>query len=97
MAAAAYFIKKINQKDNFTFTIEWNDGKTIDYRLSELQSHCPCADCKEAKEGRIKNLNSEVRAKSVMSVGRYALRIDFTTGCTAGIYDFDFLRTLLTP
>lgn len=86
---SAHFIKKIAQKDNHTFTIEWSDGKVADYRLNLLQETCPCAKCKEAK---IKEVVESVKCKNIHSVGRYALQIEFTSGCSSGIYDFDFLR-----
>lgn len=89
MSSSAHFIKKIVQKDNHTFTIEWSDGKIADYRLNQLQQICPCAKCKEFS---LKDLQENVRCKNIQSVGRYALRIEFTSGCSSGIYDFDFLR-----
>lgn len=92
----AIFVNKINQKDNFTFTIEWSDGITQDYRLSELQKKCPCAGCVDETTGkRVCDpalVPDDLRAKRIMSVGRYALRIQFVSGCSHGIYSFDFLR-----
>lgn len=89
-------IRKIYQKDNCTFTIEWNDGVLSDYRLGELQKHCPCAQCTDEYSGERlvdeSQVDPNVRAERITSVGRYALRIDFTKGCSAGIYSFDMLR-----
>lgn len=89
-----YFVKKIYQKDNHTFAIEWNDGIVKDYRLSDLQKCCPCAQCFDSENGRshVENIDPNVRAKRIVNVGRYALRIDFTSGCSMGIYSFDMLR-----
>lgn len=89
-------IKEIKQKDNHHFTIEWTDGKIVDYRLSDLQKLCPCANCVDESTGERK-VNSElvdeqVRAVKIASVGRYAVRIDFTSGCSTGIYSFEDLR-----
>ena len=42
-----------------------------------------------------KTVREDVRAKRITSVGRYALRIDFTSGCNSGIFGFDFLRELI--
>lgn len=98
MNASAFFVTEIKQKDNYTFTLAWNDGMRSDYRLSTLQQHCPCAGC---REGGAKSLQGgdDVRAKRIVSVGRYALRIEYTGGCSAGIYGYDLLRALghLTP
>ncbi len=42
---------------------------------------------KVATKGEARQIDPEVKAKRITSVGRYALRIDFTSGCAAGIYD----------
>lgn len=86
----SYFIKKIFQEDNFTFVVEWNEGLKTPYRLSSLQKNCPCAGCANQCAKAI----DDVRAKRIISVGRYALQIEFTSGCSNGIWDFDFLRKL---
>lgn len=91
-------IRQLRQIDNHSFSIEWSDGKVDQYRLSDLQRHCPCASCNDETTGRSivdeKTLKSDVKAKRIMSVGRYALRIEFTSGCSTGIYPFNFLREL---
>lgn len=91
-------IKKIFQKDNFTFEIEWSDGVFVDYRLGALQKRCPCAQCYNPATGKqicVEELiDSDVRAVRVASVGRYALRIQFVSGCSKGIYSFSMLRQL---
>lgn len=88
-----FLIKKIWQVDNFNFSIEWSDGLISNYRLSNLQNHCPCAGCIE-KNTKQKTNNIEVKAYRISNVGRYAIRIEYTEGCSAGIYDFDLLRSL---
>jgi len=90
-------LKSLEQRDNYTFTIEWSDGQLNDYSLSTLQQHCPCANCTDEQTGKrragIKNIEN-VRAQRIVSVGRYALRVYFTSGCSAGIFSFDMLRNL---
>lgn len=92
----ALSIKQIHHKDDHTFTIEWSDGKIIDYLLSDLQENCPCAGCRDENTGERKinpsSLNKEVKAVNIESVGRYALKIAFTSGCSTGIYSYDMLR-----
>jgi len=85
----ALAINKIIQKNNSAFLIEWNDGAVMSYQLSELQKRCPCAQCIENEAVLV---DSGVGAKRIVSVGRYALRIEFTKGCSRGIYSFDMLR-----
>lgn len=89
-------IQEIRQKDNYTFTILWTDGKEIDYRLSDLQKRCPCANCRDEitaeQKVDVNTIDPDVKARRVISVGRYALRVDFTSGCSLGIFGFDQLR-----
>lgn len=89
------FVQTISQKDNHTFTLIWSDGTIYDYRLSELQKRCPCANCYDETTGkRLLNesaIRPDTRAVRITSVGRYALRVQFTAGCSAGIYCFDML------
>lgn len=84
-------IQKIIQLDNHTFAIQWSDGVRHAYRLSVLQSNCPCAQCHERRTDGIDPL---VRATRIQGVGRYALRIAFTSGCSSGIYHYTLLRTI---
>lgn len=85
-------IKKITQLDNYTFGILWNDGTEQKYRLSGVQKKCPCAQCNV--EGAKLVVDDNVRAANISSVGRYAMKIQFTSGCTKGIYTFPLLRDM---
>lgn len=91
-------IKKIGQKSNTTFEIEWSDGIVAEYALSALQKRCPCARCYDPATGKQitenQQLDPHVRARVLRHVGRYALHIDFTSGCSKGIYSFAMLRQL---
>lgn len=92
-------IRRIFQKDRYRFTIEWTDGKIVDYRLSDLQRHCTCAKCRDETTGRFlvdpAAIDEDVEAVQIESIGRYGLRVDFTSGCSKGIYSFGFLRHFL--
>jgi len=98
MTSQYVLVRKIWQKSNTEFSIEWSDGTVMDYRLSDLQKKCPCAACVDENSGkRLVNENSikeDVRAIRILSVGRYALRVQFTSGCSNGIFDFKLLRNL---
>lgn len=96
MSSPAIFIKSIVQKDKEAFTITWSDGKSQDFFLAKLQAHCPCAECQRINElsQEKQGMQGNVRAYSIESVGRYAIRIRFTSGCSQGIYDFGRLRAL---
>jgi DUF971 family protein len=91
-------IRTIQQRDNHSFTIQWSDGATHHFKLSELQRLCPCARCVDENTGQRRinpaSVDENVRAITIRNVGRYALRIQFTSGCSTGIYDFDMLYSL---
>lgn len=94
--SAPLFVRQIWQKDNYTFSIQWNDGMIQDFRLCDLQRNCPCAQCTDEITGKRltnpKAVPDNVRATVIRSIGRYGLRIQFTSGCSTGIYSFDRLR-----
>jgi DUF971 family protein len=83
-------IKEFTQLTNHSFRILWSDDKFSVLKLSALQSNCPCARCINSRAGS----KEKLRAVKISSVGNYALRIDFTEGCSRGVYTFNFLRTL---
>lgn len=83
------FIRKIAQRDDETFTIEWTDNLVSVYHLKELQEQCPCASCQCRKQS-----HSGLSAIQISSVGRYAIKVIFTSGCSKGIYTYSFLRKL---
>lgn len=89
-------MKSIYQKDNYTFTVHWSDDIVIDYRLDKLQQRCPCARCYDTTTGQRRVVESlvdpKVRAIKITNVGRYAIRIQFTSGCSTGIYNYSLLR-----
>lgn len=89
-------IRSISQKDNHTFTIHWSDGDLADYRLSDVQMVCPCAKCHQQKIDTKSPITPDynVKATRITNVGRYALKIKFTSGCSNGIYSFASLRKL---
>lgn len=93
MKNEALMIRTIQQKDSKTFTIVWNDGMEYDYQLGDLQKQCPCANCVDETTGKRINriVEDDVSAKRIVSVGRYALKIEFSKGCSMGIFSFDFL------
>ncbi len=88
MQAEYLGIEKIMQKDNYTFVIKWQNGVCKDYRLSQLQKQCPCHRCQGEK---LLKVDQELKAKRIFSVGRYALKIEFASGCSQGIFTYRFL------
>lgn len=84
------FVQELRQVDSQVFQIVWTDGRKDLFSLAHLQKHCPCRSCFSIE----KAVRPDVQALKIENVGRYALRIDFTSGCSKGIYTFAFLRSL---
>lgn len=95
--SAPLFVRRIWQEDNHSFSIEWGDSAIQTFRLCDLQRSCPCAHCMDEITGNRladpQQVSDDVRAIAVRSVGRYGLRIQFTAGCSMGIFTFDRLRS----
>lgn len=93
-----FSIQKIWQVDNYTFAIEWKSSTITLHRLSTLQRNCPCAGCTGAHQeealSKTPIVKEDVQATSIKNVGNYALAIHYTSGCSAGIYDYDLLRSI---
>ncbi len=90
------FVKKIQQESQDSFSIVWSDDTLDIYYLADLQQRCPCAACtvkeKKDKAATPVETKEKINAISIKNVGRYALKIQFTTGCSKGIYGFELLR-----
>lgn len=98
IASNESLIKSLSQKDDFTVSLVWNDGKEQDIRLRDLQKACPCANCTDEFSGkRILDENGvkdDVKALAIRNVGRYGVQIKFSSGCSTGIFSFDALRKM---
>lgn len=81
-------VRHVGLADAHTLLIQWSDGKESSYSLSELQRSCPCAGCNENPPA----VDDGVGASEVTQIGRYALKITFTSGCSNGLFSFDELR-----
>lgn len=68
--------------------IIWKDGLVQEVSFAALQGTCPCVRCQDLPEKPLQNL----QARSVHSVGKYAIQFEFETGCSRGIYTFEKLR-----
>ena len=89
---------QIQQKDAHSILVSWPDGKTFHYQLAALQRQCPCAGCCDEHTGKRMidpaTVPNEQKAISFRQVGRYAVQIQFASGCSNGIYTYEWLRTL---
>lgn len=75
--------------DSSRLRLEWEDGLAREIPLGSLQAQCPCARCRENKD---LSEETEAFASGVKAVGRYALSIQFVSGCSKGVYPFEMLR-----
>lgn len=89
-------VRRVSSPEKNLLSIEWADGKVSQFSLGKLQSQCPCANCVNEVTGvrNIQPVRGDVEALKVFNVGRYGLRIQFSSGCSTGIYSFDFLKQL---
>jgi DUF971 family protein len=87
-------------------TIEWSDGHRSDYSVAYLRDECPCAGCTGAHGNPPERSNytapanpfpmyqPKLKMDSIEEVGAYAFRVHWNDGHNAGIYSYDFLRSI---
>jgi DUF971 family protein len=88
--------------------IDWKDGHHSSYPVAVLRDECPCATCTGAHgtEPQKTNFSSAGGASpfqmfkpgpkmvNIEPVGNYAIKIVWNDGHSAGIYSWDYLRSL---
>ena len=83
--------------------IKWDNNSESLISNKIMRDKCPCANCSGESDvfGNIYKLNnpqlennSRYILKRYMNIGHYAIRIIWGDGHNAGIYSFDFLKTL---
>ena len=67
-------------------------GAQFLFTLADLQKECPCKACQDEA---IEPLLKDVEATKIAFVGNYAIRLDYTSGCSKGIYAFSLLKQLV--
>lgn len=86
-------LKQLGRKN---LGIVWSDGHNAFYSVRELRLRCRCAHCVDewTQEARLdpKSVPEDVHPKRIESVGRYALRVEWSDGHDTGIYPFPNLR-----
>ena len=87
--------------ENKAVAVHWSDGHLSTYPYSYLRGKCPCATCEDQgppAERPVSQLpifgQKPLAPERAELVGRYALQIFWNDGHSAGIYSFDYLRTL---
>jgi DUF971 family protein len=89
---------QIKQMGSRLLHLEWTDGIKQDIDVVELRRQCRCASCiDEWSHKQIlkpEQIADTTRPVEVASVGRYAIKVDFSDGHRTGIYTYDLLRSL---
>ncbi len=80
--------------------IAWKDGHVSALPFNLLRKECPCATCAEDR----KNVSplklvagpilTQAGVEKVVPIGRYALNFTFSDKHDAGIYTYEYLRSL---
>lgn len=91
-------LQQIKKESSTSFSILWGDGKKQEYLLSQLQKACPCSACRDPLTGKFmknpQDIPEDLEAFTLESVGNYAIRIHFVSGCSFGIYTFELLKQI---
>lgn len=82
-------VENVWLKEDGDLYISWKDGLEHRYSTAILQKHCPCVSCRSEKKEKEGTL-----ALSLERIGTYAIKFQFSSGCSFGIYPFSFLRKL---
>jgi len=83
-------------------TVEWDDSATTFYPCDLLRRMSPSADSKQTREDLQQNplailpssKGGPITIEDAQIVGNYAIRFTFSDGHTAGIYSWEYLRSL---
>jgi ATP-binding protein involved in chromosome partitioning len=94
----AFVPTQIRQADARHLAISWADGHESLYEVRALRLACRCAQCVDEWSGTptldTATVAEDIQPKNLASVGRYAIRIDWSDGHDTGIYSFRRLREL---
>lgn len=99
---------KVHVTTNAGVDIVWADGHVSHYDFAYLREQCPCALCDDERQKKLAHppaadvltsaelpmFKPRPGARQAKTVGHYALQIDFTDGHAAGIYSYDYLRSI---
>jgi len=95
MSLAPLELKQVGPKH---LGIVWNDGHQSLFNVRNLRLKCRCAVCVDewTREELLKDemVPSDIQPKRIESVGRYALKVEWSDGHDSGFYTFEHLRAL---
>lgn len=80
------------------FKIDWSDGSTRVYNPRDIRLACPCASCIDEFTGEAlldpQTVPQNLQIERLQTVGRYALRFNFTDGHHTGLYTWPLLSQI---
>jgi DUF971 family protein len=99
---------RVKKSEGTGVEIDWRDGHKSSWNFRWLRDACPCATCHEEREksGRppgeakpkpqalLMMYEEPPRPVEVTPVGKYALKFKWNDGHEAGIYSWDYLRSV---
>ncbi|MHC4403162.1 MAG: DUF971 domain-containing protein [Planctomycetota bacterium] len=89
----------LSLKEN-VLTIEWDDGRRLEYDTTWLRRNCRCATCNSERSRAIEeadeplDLSGAVGIGNMTPVGNYAYKIVFTDGHSTGLFTLEVLERL---
>jgi len=85
-------IEKIKTAGNHELMIKWGDKKLQLIEAFRIQERCPCIEC----DGVFPKVDPRVQIDRFEMKGRLGLKIQFSSGCSRGIYTFSEIRSWLS-
>jgi ATP-binding protein involved in chromosome partitioning len=86
------------RRDARTLSVLWEDGNRDDFDVRDLRLACRCALCIEEMSGRPlldpASVRPDVAPRTIISLGHYAITVNWSDGHSTGIYPFEYLRAL---
>ena len=97
--------KAIDLKKDRGLTLQWADGSSSYYSIPYLRKMSPSAEMRGLREEMARNpltvlpanfgnARGPLTATGAELVGNYAIKITFSDGHDAGIYSWDYLRSI---
>ena len=99
---------RVKKSEGTGVEIDWRDGHKSSWSFRWLRDACPCATCREEREasGR-KPGEPKPKAQTLLAmyeeppkpvevtpVGKYAIKFKWNDGHEAGIYSWEYLRSV---
>ena len=92
-------------RSNGLLMIEWPDGFSCNYPISDLRAACPCAECRAGAGKEDMPVSSEMleipminkastELERLEQVGNYGIQPHWKDGHSYGIYTWQYLREL---